>query len=193
LKHIAREFPNIEINLHRATAAEVLEELENGDVEIAIADSLDGGWERLDSWPLAYTRHYLVVNASHGFADQDEIDVAALAGERLLSLPGSSQSEALVAHLAPGSISYREVATIDDILSLVVAGAGVALLPEHVSLPLDLVRVDLAGVDLRTTVNLHAVAGRQRSPAAQRLVAATRGETEISGGPRQLQAIAGSW
>lgn len=170
LKRIAREFPNIEINLHRGTADEVLDLLKKGDVEIAIADGIEDCWDRLDTWQIGTERCSLVVAATHAFAGEDEIDPSALAGKRLLSLPGASQINVLVASVGADNVTRREIATVDDIVSLVEAGVGVALLPERVALPADLVRIDIAGVKLDVTINLHAVAGRQRSAAAQVLI-----------------------
>ena len=177
LKRIARELPGVEINLHRGSAAEVLDLLKKGDVETAVAAGLDGSWDRLDSWQLGTERHNLVVNASHAFAGSDEIEPSALAGERLLSLPGASQIDALVAQIGADAVARREIATTDDIVSLVEAGIGIAILPERTTLPMDLVRVDIAGTCLDTTISLHAVAGRQRSAAAQALIKIVRADS----------------
>lgn len=177
LKRITREFPNFEINLHRGTAAELLDMLKKGDVELIIADGLEDSWERLDGWQLGAERCSLVVAASHALAGEDEIEPSALAGERLLSLPGASQVNVLVARVGVDNVTRREIATVDDIISLVEVGVGIALLPERVALPADLVRIDIAGLKLGTTINLHAVAGRQRSAAAQALIKSVRAES----------------
>ena len=185
LKRIAREHPQAEINLRRGSTDEVLDMLKKGDVEIAIADGIEGSWDRLDSWPLATERFSLVVAAGHALADLDEIEPSALAGERLLSLPGASHVATLIAEVGADDIARREIATIDDIVALIEANASIAILPERMSLPADLVRVGIARIDLSSTISLHAVAGRQRSAAAQAMIKSVRsGRNEAEGGPR---------
>ena len=176
LKRIARENPGVEFNLYPGTGREVLDMLKKGDVEIAIASGLEGCWDRLEGWQLGTERFSLGVAAGHPLAAEDVIELSALAGERLLSLPGASQVDRLMDEAGGDTITRREIATVDDIVPLVEAGLGVALLPDRVALPADLVRVDIAGLDLKATIHLHAVASRPRSAAAQALIKAVRGQ-----------------
>jgi DNA-binding transcriptional LysR family regulator len=171
LKQVTRAFPGVEINLHRGSPGEALETLKRGDADLVIAETFDDCWERLESYALARERFSLAVNAAHAFAEREEVAAAALTGERLLYLPGTSKIRTLAAN---ANFTGREVALLDDITMLVEAGAGIALLPERAALSAGLVRVEVNGADMESVISLHLAAGRRRSPAVQALVKAVQ-------------------
>jgi hypothetical protein len=60
----------------------------------------------------------------------------------------------------------HELTSERDLPPLLEANAGVAFLPGSVEIPATLIRTQVEGLELRRTVYLYAVAGRQRTAVA---------------------------
>ncbi len=57
-----------------------------------------------------------------------------------------------------------------DLLALLEAGLGVALLPHSTQGPTTLARIVVQDMDLKRTINLYGVAGRQRTAVASAMM-----------------------
>ena len=64
----------------------------------------------------------------------------------------------------------HQVTTDDDLVALLEAGFGVAVIPASTAKTERLCRVPLNGLELRRTVAIYSVAGRRRSAAATTLL-----------------------
>ena len=64
----------------------------------------------------------------------------------------------------------HDVPLTRDLILLLEAGLGVAMLPGSNSIPATLTRLAVNGVDLRRTVYVYGVAGRQRSAVASTIL-----------------------
>jgi DNA-binding transcriptional LysR family regulator len=166
LKHL---FARLELKLLRGTAVEVLALLKNGEVELALASDLAEEWERLDRWPLFNESFHLVVDGRHSLASRRAVDVAELQEEPILQCRHIEHAEETATLLRASNLAAdhgHEVDSVRDLISLIEGGLGVAVLPGSISIPATLARLALDGVDLRRTVYIYGVAGRQRSPVA---------------------------
>jgi DNA-binding transcriptional LysR family regulator len=169
IMELTRHFRGLELKFLRGTATEIAEFLKRGEAELAIAAPIAEQWERLDSWPLFTEGFDLVVGMGHRFANYEAKEIADLCDERLLDRTYSEQAGELADLLDARDIVIKrghEVMSERDVFTLLEANVGIAILPRSTSVPADLRRVRVDGVELRRTVYLYSVAGRQRTPIA---------------------------
>jgi DNA-binding transcriptional LysR family regulator len=173
ISEVRRLFGRLELKLLRGTAAQVLELLKNGEVELALASDLAEQWERLDRWPLFNESFGLVVDGRHGLASRGALDIADLQEEPILQCRHSEHAEQTATLLRASNLAVdhgHEVDLTRDLISMIEGGLGVALLPGSISLPATLARLAVNGIDLRRTVYVYGVAGRQRSAVASAIL-----------------------
>ena len=114
-----------------------------------------------------------MVNKSHRLAQQNRLEIKALAGERLLVRPYSGEHERLAALLRESGIDNppsHQMAVEDDIVTLLEANAGIAILPRSARRSESIRVIEVNGLDLDRTVYLYEVAGRRHLPAVAGLV-----------------------
>ena len=77
----------------------------------------------------------------------------------------------------------HEVSSERDLIELVEADIGVAMVPHTSPVPDSVKRASVTGLDARRTVNLYGVAGRQRTAVASAVMRMLRGADwrEIAG------------
>ena len=166
-------FNGLEFKLMRGNPAEVLGYLKRGDVELGLGASIGEDWERLDSWPLFTEEFHLVVNGAHRFAKKKSVPLAELQQERLIVRNYCESTGALLELLRSRDFDvarYHETSAESDLLALLDAGVGVALVPRSTSAPDQLVRIVVSELDFSRTIFLYGVAGRQRTPVASALM-----------------------
>ena len=177
IKELKRLFAHLQLRLLRGSAAEVLELLKRGEVELAIASDLEEQWERLDRWPLFSESLQLVVGRRHDLASRSAVDLADLREETILrsSLCDRAQEIATLLHTNnPDASDSHEINLQRDIISMVDAGLGVAIVPGSTSTSSTRVRLKINGIDGRRTVYVYGVAGRQRSAVASAVLTMMR-------------------
>ena len=69
----------------------------------------------------------------------------------------------------------HEIASERDLIELLEADIGVAVVPDTASIPPTLKRAPVEGLDARRTVNLYGVAGRERTAVASAVMRMLRG------------------
>jgi len=169
IMELSQRFRRLELKFLRGTATEVAEFLKRGDAELALAAPIEEQWERLDSWPLFTEGFNLIVGNSHRLANRKAVDVIELQQERLLVRTFCEQANSLTDLLRTQNISMthsHELSSERDLPPLLEANAGVAFVPRSTSIPSTLIRAQIDGIDLRRTVYLYGVAGRQRTAVA---------------------------
>ncbi|WP_027550208.1 LysR family transcriptional regulator [Bradyrhizobium sp. Cp5.3] len=186
LKQIKRQFNRLELHFMRGTSREVGEFLKKGEAELGIAADIDEAWERLDVWPLFTETFELVVNSEHRLAERGTVELDDLRSEQLLGRTFCEQSRRVSATLREHGIDVdhgHEIASEHDLIELVEADIGVALVPRTSPVPETLKRTAVAGLDARRTVSLYGVAGRQRTVVANAVMRMLRGADwrEIAG------------
>lgn len=178
LDQIKRLFNRLEFRFLRGNSREVAEFLKRGEAELGIAAEIDAEWDRLDTWPLFDERFQLVVNRRHPLADRKEIAIEELQSEQLLSRNYCEHAERLNASLRDRGIDVDHshgISSERDLIELIEADIGVALIPRSVSTPETLKRTDIGGLDFRRTVRLYGVAGRERTAVASAVMRMLRG------------------
>jgi DNA-binding transcriptional LysR family regulator len=178
LEQLKRLFNRLEFRLLRGTAKEVGELLKKGEAELGIAAEIDEAWDRLDSWPLFTEGFDLVTSKDHPLAARDGLSLNELTSERFLSRGhceyGARLGDSLRAHQIDVDHAH-EVSSERDLIELVEANIGVALLPASVPTPATLKRSGVEGLDVRRTVQLYGVAGRERTAVATAVMKMLRG------------------
>jgi hypothetical protein len=69
----------------------------------------------------------------------------------------------------------HEIASERDLIELLEADIGVAVVPDTASIPPTLKRTNIEGLDARRTVNLYGVTGRERTAVASAVMRMLRG------------------
>lgn len=178
LNRIKRQFNRLEFSFLRGGRAEVAEMLKKGEAELAIAAELDPDWDRLDAWPL-FTEHFrLVISRRHRLAEHERVGIEELHAEQLLTRNYCEHAERLGASLREHGIDLdrsHEIASERDLIELIEADIGVAVIPDTSPIPATLKRTTVEGLDARRTVHLYGVAGRERTAVASAVMRMLRG------------------
>jgi DNA-binding transcriptional LysR family regulator len=172
LRDLSRAIPGLELRLRRGSGSEVAEFLKSGIAELAITGPLDQTWSRLDEFPLFDEPFGLVVGRTHRLAGRDKAEFKDLASENLLINTGCEMIQELRACLEANGflgMASHEVATQEDVLILVKAGLGVAIVPVGAVEANGVCHIPLKQLNLVRTVSVHTVAGRQRAIACATL------------------------
>lgn len=173
LTELIRAFPGLELKFFRGTAHEVDEQLKQGDAELGIACPIPDPWERLESWVL-FTEHFeLAVHRSHPLAMQNVVALADLGRARLLPRTYCEQAPALNALLDGHEIAHAvsdTIASDHDLLALLQANVGVSVMPASSNVSDELRFLHVEDLSIDRPVVLYAVAGRERSAAANGLL-----------------------
>jgi DNA-binding transcriptional LysR family regulator len=172
LKELTRVFPGLELQFRRGTGDEIADGLKKGDIEIAIAGAFDQSWSRLDAWPLFSERFSIVVNATHRLATETRVDMDSLRGEHFLQRPYCDRKDQIADALGAADRASRshQVASDDDLMRIVEADLGIALVPASTRCPAPLRKMPVAGLDIERTVSVYAVSGRPHSASGAALV-----------------------
>ena len=178
LDQIRRHFNRLEFRFLRGNSREVGDFLKKGEAELGIAAELDPSWERLDTWPLFTEDFQLVVSARHRLAEHDSIEFDDLRSEQLLSRAYCEHTSRLNASLRDHGVDVdhcHEISSERDLIALLEADIGFAVIPDTSPIPRTLKRASVKGLDARRTVNLYGVAGRERTAVASAVMRMLRG------------------
>ena len=152
--------------------------LKKGDAELGIAAELGQDWDRLDTWPLFTEDFRLVVSRQHRLAERDSVELEDLRAEQLLSRNYCEHAERLGASLREHGLDVdrsHEVSSERDLIELVEADIGVAVIPDTSPIPQTLKRTRVDGLDARRTIHLYGIAGRERTAVASAVMRMLRG------------------
>ena len=118
------------------------------------------------------------MNRQRPLAGRDHIEFEDLRAEQLLSRNYCEHAERLSSSLRSHGIDVdrsHEVSSERDLIELLEADIGVAVIPDTASIPRTLKRSAIDGLDARRTVHLYGVAGRQRTAVASAVMRLLRG------------------
>lgn len=169
LLELNRVFSRLELKLLRGNAGEVVEMLKSGNAELAVAGDLGEAWDRLDRWALFTEEFGVLMSARHPLAARETLDIEDLRKERFLNRTYCELAEATHSVVRSHDLDPSrglELANDHDLLALLQVELGITLAPPSVARATSLKRTPVMGIDLRRTVYLYGVAGRQRTPAA---------------------------
>jgi DNA-binding transcriptional LysR family regulator len=177
LLELKRLFQRLEVKLLRGTASEVLQFLKKGEADLAIGSDMPEEWDRIDRWPLFTENLDLILSCNHPLAGRASIDAEDIAHEPLVRSGYCEHAEKAAAVLAARNLDVRhghEVTSPRDLIALVEAGFGIAVIPRSDSIPATVARIAVNGIDLRRSVYVYGVAGRERSAVASALLKLVR-------------------
>jgi DNA-binding transcriptional LysR family regulator len=173
LGEIARVYPGLQMKIRRGSGAEIAQLLKDGEVELAVAGPLDENWERFDRWPIFEEQFHLALHPDHSLSMRNDIGLGDLARERLLihvrCEMAKSIAERLGDHRSPAASAY-EIENDADLLALLQANLGVAIVPTTTHAPAVLRRMPIKDLELSRTIAVYGVAGRRRSASAATLL-----------------------
>jgi len=178
LDQIKRQFNRLEFRFLRGDNRQVSEYLKNGEAELGIAAELGDDWDRLDVWPLFTEGFEVVVNGKHPLASRDSISFDDLRNEQLLSRRYCEHAERINDSLREHGVEVdrrHEISSERDLIELLEADIGVAVVPHTAPIPGTLKRASVEGLDARRTVHLYGVAGRERTAVASAVMRMLRG------------------
>jgi DNA-binding transcriptional LysR family regulator len=178
LNRVKRQFNRLEFKFLRGNSQEVTQMLKSGEAELGIAAELGQDWDRLDVWPLFTEDFQLVVNRQHRLADRNHVSLEDLRAEQLLSRKYCEHAERLCATMREHGLEIdrgHEICCERDLIELVEADIGVAVIPDTSPIPQTLKRTAVDRLDARRTVHLYGVAGRERTAVASAVMRMLRG------------------
>ncbi|MBI5318131.1 LysR family transcriptional regulator [Bradyrhizobium sp.] len=178
LDQIKRQFNRLEFRFLRGDSRQVGEYLKNGEAELGIAAELSSDWDRLDVWPLFTEGFELALSERHPLASQDGIGFDDLRNQQLLSRRYCEHAERISHSLREHGLDVagsHEISSERDLIELLEADIGVAVIPHTATIPRTLKRTAIEGLDARRTVHLYGVAGRERTAVASAVMRMLRG------------------
>jgi DNA-binding transcriptional LysR family regulator len=170
---LGKLFEGLDLKLLRGNGTEVLEYLKQGEVELGLAAQIGEEWDRLDSWPLFTEEFHLAVSNTHAFAQRESIALDDLRQERMMVRTYCETTQELLDLLRGREFDvtrFHEVSADTDLLALLEAGFGVAFMPRSAQSPATLTRISVADIELKRTIYLYGVAGRQRTAVASAMM-----------------------
>lgn len=178
LHELVDAFPGLRLELTRAEAADVMDKLESGDLDVAVTGVDGAKWDRFDGWPLFDEAFVLCVAADGPLADVDRANPGTLTDISLIARSHCENVETVCEALENSGIRIEYRHSIDrerDFLTVVASGAGAGIAPACVTMGEAAVRsVPIENLDEMRTVSLFAVAGRRHSTAAAGLIRLVR-------------------
>ncbi|MGQ0567879.1 MAG: LysR family transcriptional regulator [Gemmobacter sp.] len=177
LASLQGQFGQLQLRLLRGTGEEITEALKEGEADLAIASGLEGAWDRLDHWPLFEEAFVLVTSPGHRLANRSQVDVGEFGKARLVLRPYCESATEVLALLGGQGIDVNacdEISTEDDLVTLLAAKIGAAVVPTSLADRGRLVRVPVTGLDINRTVCIYGVSGRQRTAAANAVLKVLR-------------------
>jgi DNA-binding transcriptional LysR family regulator len=172
LRELSRALPGLQLKLYRGSGSEIADFLKSGTAELAIAGPLDETWSRLDEFTLFEEPFGLVVSRTHRLAEMDEAEFKDLVSENLLINTGCEMVEELKACLGANGIldaATHQLATQEDVIALLKADLGVAIIPIRAVEASGICRIPLKQLSLVRKVSVYTVAGRHRAIACATL------------------------
>jgi len=177
LVELKRLFQGLEVKLLRGTAGEVLQFLKKGEADLAIGSDMPEEWDRIDRWLLFTESLDLILSRKHPLAGRPSVDAEDIVHEPLVRSGYCEHAEKAAAVLAARNLDVlhgHEVTSPRDLIALVEAGFGLAVVPRSDALPATITRMAVNGIDLRRNVYLYGVAGRERTAVAATLLKLVR-------------------
>jgi DNA-binding transcriptional LysR family regulator len=177
-EELKRSFSMLEFKFLRGSSKDVVELLKKGEVELGLAAGVQDDWDRLDRWPLFMESFRLVVNEENPLASLSQVGFEELAREKILLRRYCESNEQLSELLRGRGIDVshsHEVGSERDLVKLLEADIGVAIMPDTALLPERLVRRSIDGFGVGRTVMLYGVAGRERTAIANAIMKLLRG------------------
>ncbi len=173
LAQFQREYQGIEIAVQEASLEELKHRLEEGELDLAVLNPMDGNGEDLRITELYTERYVVIFPPGHKLSEKNAIKLSDLSGEDYVDRLSCEMREMVMGVCKDNGIelyarfrSERE----DWVQAMVLAKIGFAFMPEYsVTLP-DVVQRPLIEPSVSRKISLAHIPGRPFSPATAALV-----------------------
>lgn len=173
----SRQFPGIEIHLREGVQGNVQDDVRGGLADFGVGYVADMP-EPFVTERLGAETFCVVLPARHRLARSKEIELRALKGSGLVSLPTDSRTRRLIdGAAATAGFSFRHVVTVNQFATLygfVRGGVGVTIVPDGARPPSSdraLVSLPLVRPRVSREIGIVRIRGRELTPAAANLLA----------------------
>lgn len=163
LSEIRRRIAEFGLELTQSDVATIVQQLEDGDLEVAIMPAGSRVPDRVHQWPLYEEHACLAVPERHALASLPEVPLEALDGEIWIERVDNPLSCTFLAHCTARGVQLqvRHRATgADQVQCLVSAGFGCAVISSHTPTVAGVATRPIQGFDERHQIILAVVAGR---------------------------------
>jgi DNA-binding transcriptional LysR family regulator len=177
LSEVARRIPGLEVQMMQARQGDLIQQLNEDALDVALLADDGELPERLNRWPLFRERYDLVCHADHRLAGLAAITLAELAAEVFVGRQMCPYENCLRKAATDTGLKLRFVhscATEDQIARLVAANLGIALVPEHLGVPAPLVRLPLPSPGVERAIVVATMHGRRHTSAVEHFVRLNR-------------------
>ena len=176
LKNFRREVLGLELSLRDAAGRRVSEMLMEGDVDVALL-ALPNLPERFDMISLYRERYVVAFAPGHRFETMDTVPLKELDREDYLNRINCEYPEHFSALGIPDPADVNvcyETEREDWIQAMIVAGLGVAVMPEFLPMLPGIATRPLTDPEISRDVRLVTVSGRRFSPALRSFISLAR-------------------
>ena len=164
IRTVRADDSSVRFVLSQGARASCLESLHAREADIALVSRLDPPPEGVRVVPLFEQRLVLLVPVGHDAAAGSAVDVAALAGEPLVTLKAGYGLRGSVDELFADAGTQPSIAfegeDLHTLTGLVAAGLGVAIAPQTAVTPAGCVQVPLADAGARRDIGAAVLPGR---------------------------------
>lgn len=168
-----KDYDGVEVAVSEASLGELKRKLEDGDLDLAILNPLDGLGEGFNVTELYEERYIVIIPPDHDLAGQNAIKLSDLSGQPYVDRLACEMREMVMGVCQEMEVelyarfrSERE----DWVQAMVLARLGFAFMPEYsVNLP-ELLQRPLVEPSVNRTISMVNVSGRPFSPAVSALV-----------------------
>lgn len=172
-----KDFPGVDVAVSEAAAPELRNRLENGELDLAVMNTMGGLREDFTVHDLYLERYVVIFPPEHRLARLNAVKLAELSGEDYVDRLSCELRETVMGVCRENNVelyakfrSERE----DWIQAMVLARIGFAFMPEcSVTMP-ELLQRPLIEPEVSRTISLVSVPGRPFSPATAAMVRAAQ-------------------
>ncbi len=177
VREVTAQMPAATVQFDESAPASLIESMLGDRLDCALLPEGCALPERLNRWVLFKENAVAVLPPGHRLAGQNMVTAADIAGETVLSGTRCGGFAGALAELTGTMLNVRQCdMAVAQMLDLVSAGLGIALLPERAVAAGMVVSRRFCEPDLTREVLLTAVAGRQLNPAAANFVRLCRAQ-----------------
>ena len=175
LSRFGHDHPGIEVSLAESVPERLMESLVAGDIDLAVTTAPEDRNERIDPRPLYDERFVVAFPSGHRFEALAEVPLMTISGESYLARANCEYYETFERIIAEQHLTIEDVYRSereDWIQTMIMAGMGIAFLPEFSPLLPGLQTRPIVAPEVRRQICLATIAGRRFSPAVAAFVKA---------------------
>jgi DNA-binding transcriptional LysR family regulator len=178
VREIIKVLPDVIIHFEESGPARLIESMLTDMLDCALVPGDCELPERLNRWPLYADRPVVVLPPGHRLLAQDSIEAADLRDEAILVGELCGGFAYRLAKITAYSLRLQRCnGPTSQILDLIAAGVGIALLSNRLAFAPPLQVRPISGPDLDRRILLTTVAGRPLNPAAASFAKLCRAQT----------------